>query len=480
MGIPRKPLYLKLVDSLLELHRKQASAVVRLESGSAKKQFVIRAGRLAFAESNHPDEHLARVMMGLKMIRSTDFPRITAAMKAGKPTDEAILTTCGLTTNSIETGAREQALTILASLFPWREHKLHVYPGEAFNLRLVNLQASVPEIILGAVRRATAQQKLPDPFKSPKGKIVPVDQGMAGRLEIPLDKSESYAYSLISGPTAIEDVALLLASTGAQPARVIQHLLLLGLVRIQEQQASAAETREREEASGSKALAEKVESLLRSFEVATLYEILSVPPDADVDQIKTAYYELARQYHPDRFQSDQHSAEFRAMIEKLFTHITGAYAKLSDPAARLAYDETRLKQDSPVEAALQSQASPDAGNEKMAETLFRAARLALVGHDYQKAAAQLSECVWLCPDCAKYHHFLGVAQSEIPRFRKEAETHLLKAIESNASAIESRMALGKLYMKVNLSRRAKAQFEEVLRWDPDNPEAQKMLASSAK
>jgi curved DNA-binding protein CbpA len=303
---------------------------------------------------------------------------------------------------------------------------------------------------------------------------------MAGRLEIPLDNFEAYAYSLIPGPTAIEDVAPLLASTGAQPVGLIQHLLLLGLVRLQEQQASAVEVCEREEVFGSKALAEKVESLLRSFEVATLYEILSVPPDSDVDQIKTAYYELARQYHPDRFQSDQYSAEFRAMIEKLFTHITGAYATLSDPAGRIAYDETRLKQESPVEAALQSQASPDAENEKMAETLFRVARGALAEGDYQKAAAQLSECVWLCPDCAKYHHLLGVAQSEIPRLRKEAESHLLMAIGSNDAATGSRIALGKLYMKVNLSRKAKAQFEEVLRWDSDNPEALKLLALTAK
>jgi len=41
--------------------------------------------------------------------------------------------------------------------------------------------------------------------------------------------------------------------------------------------------------------------------------------------------------------------------------------------------------------------------------------------------------------------------------------------------LESRIALGKLYIKVNLPKRAETQFQEVLRWDPENPEANKML-----
>jgi curved DNA-binding protein CbpA len=281
---------------------------------------------------------------------------------------------------------------------------------------------------------------------------------------------------LISGPTTIEELAPIFAGAGAQPTRLIQQLLLLGLARIQGSQTPPIEDGEKKESAESNALTEKVRSLLLSFESSSLYEILSVAPDASADQIKTAYHELARQYHPDRFQSDRYNAEFRSMIEKLFTHITGAYARLSDPAARIGYDEARLKQDS-VEAALQSNASPDAENEKMAETLFRAARLALLGGDHQKAATQLRECVWLCPDSAKYHHFLGLAQSEIPKLHKEAETQLLKAIALDTTSAGSHMALGKLYVKVNLRRKAKAKFEEVLRWDPDNAEARKMLAS---
>ena len=59
--------------------------------------------------------------------------------------------------------------------------------------------------------------------------------------------------------------------------------------------------------------------------------------------------------------------------------------------------------------------------------------------------------------------------------RKEAEQHLLKSIELDGMQAEPYLALGKLYISVNLPRRAETQLQEALRWDPENSEAQKLL-----
>jgi Tfp pilus assembly protein PilF len=72
-----------------------------------------------------------------------------------------------------------------------------------------------------------------------------------------------------------------------------------------------------------------------------------------------------------------------------------------------------------------------------------------------------------------------MAQAEIPKLRKEAEHHFLKAIEIDQTQVDSRLQLGMLYTKVNLVKRAAAQFEEVLRWDPGNSTAGRMLAELA-
>ena len=111
----------------------------------------------------------------------------------------------------------------------------------------------------------------------------------------------------------------------------------------------------------------------------------------------------------------------------------------------------------------------------MAETLYRAGRASLKRRGFEKAGAQLKECVWLRPDIARFHHLLGVAQSEIALQRKEAEQHLLKAIAIDPMRSDSLIELGKLYIKVRLPKRAEAQFHEALRVDPDNSEALRLL-----
>lgn len=63
-----------------------------------------------------------------------------------------------------------------------------------------------------------------------------------------------------------------------------------------------------------------------------LYEILGVAKNAADPDIKKAYKRLAMKYHPDKNQGDK-------TAEEKFKEINGAYAILSDPQKRSAYDQ---------------------------------------------------------------------------------------------------------------------------------------------
>src|SRR5713101_1759951 len=63
----------------------------------------------------------------------------------------------------------------------------------------------------------------------------------------------------------------------------------------------------------------------------SLYEVLGVQPTAPTDSIKTAYRDLAKRYHPDTH--PDHPG-----YEEVLKEITAAYAVLSNPIKRAAYD----------------------------------------------------------------------------------------------------------------------------------------------
>jgi DnaJ like chaperone protein len=59
------------------------------------------------------------------------------------------------------------------------------------------------------------------------------------------------------------------------------------------------------------------------------YEILEVPPGADIKEIKTRYRKLARELHPDRLIADGVPAEMVRLATARLTRINDAYARLT-------------------------------------------------------------------------------------------------------------------------------------------------------
>ncbi|HTY90643.1 MAG TPA: J domain-containing protein [Methanocella sp.] len=70
-----------------------------------------------------------------------------------------------------------------------------------------------------------------------------------------------------------------------------------------------------------------------------LYSILGLTPGCTVDEIKQAYYKLAKQFHPDVNASP-------AAVETM-KRINNAYAVLSDPEKRRSYDEWYISRPRP-------------------------------------------------------------------------------------------------------------------------------------
>jgi hypothetical protein len=450
----------KLIELLLDFHKSRRSGILRFEKGLTKKQLVINGGLLVFAESNLPQEHLAHIMVVMKILDRTQLKETIHQMKAGKTSEEAIRSFPKPGNHGLEQGRREQAITILSSLLGLDDYKMRFYPGEDLLRNQLNLQMRLSEFVLVSVRRAVSNNIIKPPVELLSGNLE-IHEDLTQKVsDLPLDNTEAYVLSLLKDGVNTADILPLIPVQSEKPENVLLRFYALGLINFKKTEEESTQ------------LVQQLDEMLLRFQTSTPYEILSISAEATQEEIQAAYHEQAKQLHPDRFQTDEFSAEIRENAQQIFVKINEAYLILKNPDSRAIYNDKHSAATlQPKKETSKETLNPDAS----AEALFLEGRDALAAGDIATAVDRLKACVWLYPNKASFNHYLGVAESKIPKLRKSAEQHFLKAIEIQDTSADNHIELAKIYIKVNLLRKAETQLNEAMRWDSDNAEVLKLF-----
>ncbi len=171
----------------------------------------------------------------------------------------------------------------------------------------------------------------------------------AGRLR--LSPAEGYLLSRVDGQTPW---AVLREIGGLPPSEVdrcLEHWLELGLLAVGEAdppEAAATEAQLDPELD----LPIEAQQRILDFEARLerpYHELLGVPRQADAKTVKRAYFELSKEFHPDRY-FRREIGPFAARLERVFGRIAEAYELLSDPTTR-AEVERSLEELQPEAAA---------------------------------------------------------------------------------------------------------------------------------
>ncbi len=128
----------------------------------------------------------------------------------------------------------------------------------------------------------------------------------------------------------------------------------------------------------------EIATLLARVRAANFYELLGVARHAQADEIKRAYYALAKRFHPDRFRRVADEKE-RGRIEAAFARIAHAYETLSDDKTRATYDAKLGLTSVPVAATTPQDATPVM--RASAEENFQHGLAALKVNNHRMAAA---------------------------------------------------------------------------------------------
>ena len=175
---------------------------------------------------------------------------------------------------------------------------------------------------------------------------------------LPLSAHEGFVFSRVVGRTSLQDV---MASTGLPEDVVlmaVEHLMSLGALRRSGPEAGAVTDGPPERLSELEASepcdltpALRLKVVQAEWHAINLrhYELLGIRRSFPHDELKGAFFERSKEFHPDTFFRKQ-LGSFKPRLERVFRQLKQSYELLSDPVRRSEYDAQRSHEDAAASA----------------------------------------------------------------------------------------------------------------------------------
>lgn len=214
-----------------------------------------------------------------------------------------------------------------------------------------------------------------------------------------------------------------------------------------------------------------------------LYAVLEIDEKATAEDVRRAYFKLAKKLHPDRQVSEDPAATER------FLAVQQAYEILVDPKQREEYELQRVVDKHTVAQPARSAArtqddkehsttatpadrarrGPTIDEERDARLAFQKAETLLASDQHDRALRAMAVVVKAVPDNPDYLSLLGYLMAHQGEKLHAARDHCRRSVEAEPYNPLFHARLGYVYTRAGLTNTAQQCFNEALRLNPKEP-----------
>jgi serine/threonine protein kinase len=259
------------------------------------------------------------------------------------------------------------------------------------------------------------------------------------------------------------------------------------------------------------ALRKDIQMAFAESKTRTHFEVLGLPRASGAAQVRNAYFQLFRRFHPD-LRLDPKLSDLVRQIDAVSARIEEAYQVLIDPESRSRYESMlgpsrrtppsvqrpptppstpptpAAKAEPPPSGPVSVLPPPPPGSmpvasveadvspsTRLAEQLLVEARGLVAKEDYWGAIQVLERAVAL-EQGSKVNQAVRILLAQTtarnPKWLKQAEATLLRIVAEDPRCVDAYVALGAVYRSAGARSRALAQLRKALELDPGNKRAQ--------
>ena len=487
------------------------SGTLVLRRNPTEKKIYFDKGSVVFADGNVPQDNFGELLINIGKLSPNELADASKKVSADKPLTKVLVDMGLFSATEIREFLELQVQEIICPLFDWNSGEFEFKNGGAPLDKDLTLRISTPNLVLEGIRRIRNFEIIHKGLRGLESLVCLAPRYETKVVDLLLKPDEAFILSRIESTSSLSEI-LQVSPLGLElTQKALYAFICTGIIEFvtdsnkscspppagvyranrspevgpRRPSSETLEGKEKEE-EDFEAVRADILKMLENSKRLNYYDLLKVPSNASPDEIKKAYYGLAKKYHPDHYHQAS-ATDLKNDLDTIFSTLSKAYDTLKVPATRGSYDARILKLEeaqthSPEKPASSSSHASPAGvaQQKLAELNYRQGRGHFDQQDYWSASQAFRQSVRLEPENARYRYWLATCLSKNPKWRREAEEHFLKAIELEQLNAGFYVGLGLLYKEVGMLNRAESQLRQALQISPGDKAALEAIETLAK
>jgi hypothetical protein len=459
------------------------------EGESARRGVFFRSGFVVGARSSRPEDRLGEFLIRIGLISKQQFADASHFIKSGWKMGEILAELKVIEKGEIEKYVRMQILEIACSVLIDPPRKLTFSDLSAVD-SVITTPLSVADVIMEAARKTPHIDAVQEQILGDERRLGFSSEPLLRFQDVSLAPEEAFILSRIDGTQSAQQIITMSPLTEEQTARTLLGLQQAGVIEPEGEMGHRGEKPDigkPAESAVRQALDEdghrqEIERTFEEFQSKNHWEVLEVARGASINEVKDAFQEKAKHYHPDRFRRVS-DPELQEKIGFIFCRVKEAYDTLSTQNKAEDYKKLEEKESQYEEKQKSwtppTEAASGEGDEKNrveqlsrsrhpteAQAFYNRAKRAYDLEDYWTTIQLCQQAIEIVSDKAEYYYLLGQAQSQNPKWRLDAERNFKIATNLDPWKGDYLVALGKLYENAGMTTRAQRMFDQAKAVDP--------------